>query len=347
MKAIIIFYTEERLKNTMRKLRRMVCAWSMMLVSVAPALAQENQKLALTNTPGMFNHLDLSVDLGTTGIGFDLAMPVGDYVQLRTGFDFMPKFHHNMSFKVQVGDPNEQDESQSSAKFERLANMLEGFTGYRVDDHIDMVGEPTFNNFKFLVDVFPFKNNKHWHFTAGFYLGSSKVAKACNTMEDMPSLMAVAIYNNMYDKISSGEGIIFNVGDYSLPIFNDPELEDRILSYGRMGIHVGDMRADKTPYMMVPDENNMVRTTIKVNPFRPYIGFGYGGKLLKGDDRYHVSFDCGMMMWGGTPKILTHDGTDLANEVENIRGKVGDYVDLIKVFKVYPVLQLRLTRRLF
>ena len=54
-----------------------------------------------------------------------------------------------------------------------------------------------------------------------------------------------------------------------------------------------------------------------------------------------------MMFWGGTPKILTHDGTDLANDVDHVRGKVGDYVKIIKAFKVYPVLSLRLTRKIF
>ena len=331
----------------MKKLNKIAWTWSFAIVSTISAYAQANHEYTLAKTQNLFNHLDLSVDLGTTGIGVDVATPVGDYVQLRTGFNFMPKFHHNMSFDVQVGDPDKQDDSQAKAKFERLANMLEGFTGYRVDNRIDMIGEPTFYNFNLLADVFPFKNDKRWHFTAGFSLGPSKIAKAYNTTEDMPSLMAVAIYNNMYDKISSGEGIIFNIGDYNIPIFNDPELEDRILNYGRMGIHVGDMRADQTAYMMEPDENNMVRTTIKVNSFKPYLGFGYNNRLLKNDDKYNISFDCGVLIWGGTPQILTHDGTDLAKEVKNIRGKVGDYVDLIKVFKVYPVLQIRVTRRLF
>ena len=328
----------------MQNLKRIVCACIIILASFIIAFAQKDQEHNLGGKIDFFNHLDLSVNLGMTGVGFDVAMPVGNYVQLRSGFDFMPRFHTNMSFGVQVGDPNEQDDG---TKFNRLADLLEGFTGYRVNNSIDMTGTPTFNNFKFLLDVFPFKNNKHWHFTAGFYLGSSKVAKARNTIEDMPSLMAVAIYNNMYDKIASGEGINLNFGDYNVPIFNDPELEDRILSYGRMGIHVGDFRANGKPYMMEPDANNMVRTTIKVNSFRPYLGFGYGGKLLKNNDDYNISFDCGVMMWGGTPQIITHDGTNLAKDVEHINGKVGDYVDLIKDVKAFPMIQLKVTRRLF
>ena len=56
-----------------------------------------------------FNHLDLSVSLGTSGIGFDLATPIGNYVQLRAGYEFMPGFHVGINFPVEVGgEPAEQ-----------------------------------------------------------------------------------------------------------------------------------------------------------------------------------------------------------------------------------------------
>ena len=119
----------------------------------------------------LFQHLDASVTLGSTGIGVDVSSPIGNYVNLRAGFDFMPHFHHDMTFEVQVGD----DPTQSEPKFRRLSGLLEGLTGYKVDNKIDMVGEPTFYNFKLLADVFPLKNNKKWHITAGFYIGSSKI----------------------------------------------------------------------------------------------------------------------------------------------------------------------------
>lgn len=98
---------------------------------------------------------------------------------------------------------------------------------------------------------------------------------------------------------------------------------------------------------MEPDANNMVSCKIKVNSFRPYLGFGYGGKLSNRSDRNWISFDCGFMFWGGTPKVLTHDGVDLAKDVTDISGRVGNYVSLFKCFKALPVLELRLTHRIF
>ena len=48
-------------------------------------------------------------------------------------------------------------------------------------EEVRMIGKPKMLNFKFLVDVFPFQENRHWHFTAGFYLGSSKIGTALTT----------------------------------------------------------------------------------------------------------------------------------------------------------------------
>lgn len=296
----------------------------------------------------IFQHLDASVSLGTTGIGFDVSSPIGNFVNLRAGYDFMPHFHYHMNFGVQVGD----NPAESDSKFQRLSGLLEGLTGYQVDNQIDMIGVPTFNNFKLLVDVFPLKDNKQWHVTAGFYIGPSKIAKAYNTTEDMPSLMAVGIYNNMYDRIKAGEALF---EDTYLPY----EMEEKVLNYGRMGIHVGDYSHDifdangqllhtkGEPYMMEPDGNAMAKASVKVNSFKPYLGIGYGGRLFKNNDNYHIAVDCGLLFWGGTPSIITHDGTDLAKDVENITGKVGDYVDLLKGFKVFPVLNVRFTKSIF
>ena len=291
---------------------------------------------------------------GSPGVGVDVAAPVGRSVSLRLGYAFMPSFKAKMTFGVQVGDSVESkfdsEGNRVETKFDRMANMLESLTGYQVDDRIDMLGRPAMHNFRLLADVTPFRN-KSWHFTAGFFFGPKRIARAYNTTEDMPSLVAVGIFNNMYDKAINWEPVTF--GGVSI----DPDLlYDKFAKYGRMNIHVGDFTHDMTdrngvehkkgePYQMVPDENSMVKATMEVNAFRPYLGFGYGGRLVKGCDDYWVSFDCGALFWGGTPHVYTHDGVDLTHDVENVTGSVGKYVDAIKVFKVFPVVELRLTRR--
>lgn len=304
----------------------------------------------------IFQHLDASVTLGTTGVGIDVSSPMGEYFQLRGGISVMPKFDYKMNFGVQVGETNDD------SKFNRLAGALESLTGYKVNNSVDMIGNPSWWNAHVLVDVFPFKENKHWHFTAGVFLGSSKVAKAYNTTEDMPSLLAVGIYNQMYERGIHFEPLVVLPDGRQWPdgdIGKQNEIYYLFKDYGRMGVHVGDYAYDVyddegnllhekgKPYMMEPDENGMVKVSVKTNAIRPYLGFGYGGRLLKGNDSYKISFDCGAMFWGGTPRVYTHDGTDLSKDVENIEGKVGTYVDLLKAFKVFPVLNVRITKTIF
>lgn len=308
----------------------------------------------------MFNHLDLGVTLGTTGIGLDAAMPVGDYVKLRTGFEVMPRFNYNMNFGVESFDGTGTSIDQST--FNRMADVLYGLTGFKVDQNITMKGKPTMWNFKFLVDVYPFKNNKHWHVTAGFHWGPSKIAEAVNAQEDSPSLFAVGMYNHIYD-VAYADWVL----DIPTPlietettgaVYMDPSMEKTILSMGRMGIPIGKYSHDMTDaqgnihkkgetYYMQPNENSMVSVDARTNSFKPYLGVGYEGRLIKGNDNYKIGFDAGVMFWGGTPSIITHDGTDLVHDVEDINGKVGDYVKLIKGVKAFPVLNLRITRRIF
>ena len=336
----------------------------------------------------IFQHLDVSLTLGTPGIGIDVASPIGNYVQVRAGYEFMPRFTKRMSFEMTInGQPAksyDEDGNRQETKFDKLKEFMYSFTGYDIEDHVDMIGKPTMNNFKFMVDVFPFKNNKHWHFTAGFYWGSSKFAEAENSTEAMVSLVSAGIYNKMYESAKNGDPLI-SFDPYQFPTLSGVSIQmpdqvrKKFLDYGEMGFVVGYLTHDITdaegnvlmsktmvdtkgntiqrPYIVAPDEDGMVRVTASSKSFKPYLGFGYGGNLVKKRDDWKISFDCGAMFWGGTPELVVYHGLklpdgsyrdiSLTEDVENIGGKVGSYVKLFKSLKVYPVLSLRITKRLF
>ena len=356
---------------------RKLCRYLFLTLTLSASLSAFGQDSSQPPTLKPFSHLDFSLTGGSTGLGFDVSMPINEVFSLRAGYAFMPHVNHTMHFSVDVGD----NPAESQRKFDKLSGLLEQLTGNKVDNAVDMVGKPTYWNWKLLVDVKPFRN-KHWHLTAGVYLGSREVAKAANSIEDMPSLMAVSIYNSIYYRALNDEPVVV-IGSTEL---YHPELQQKLVDYGRMSIAMGEYKHDvlysedvvtteggfvdgeylpagtvihhandpEDPqyragdtYRVVPDENSMVKAWAYAKRLKPYLGFGYGGRLLKKDDSWHVSFDCGAMFWGGTPEIVTHDGTDLINDVRNVRGKVGDYVDIIKKFQVFPVLNLRITKRLF
>ena len=306
-----------------------------------------------------FGSMEAAVTAGSTGIGFDVATPLGSRVRLRTGFDVIPHFDKIMKFNIQSFGTD--GTTIDDTKFEKMATFLESFTGYRADSKVEMIGKPTMWNFKLLVDVFPFRN-RHWHLTAGFYWGNSRVAEAVNSLDDAPSLVAVNMYNHLY-YIADQDINHFNM----IPLFKygtkeiylEPDMEEKLLEIGPMGIPLGTYTHDITDdegnvihqkgerYRMTPDANSQVSARVKVNSFRPYIGCGYEGRLLRNDPTVRIGFDAGLMFWGGTPDVSTHDGTSLTKDVENIGGKVGRYAAIFEDLKVYPVVNLRISKTIF
>lgn len=46
--------------------------------------------------------------------------------------------------------------------------------------------------------------------------------------------------------------------------------------------------------MMEPGDDGIVRAEVKMNAFKPYLGLGYGGRLLKDNDKFHIAVDLGV-----------------------------------------------------
>lgn len=335
-----------------------------------------------TSTFGYFNHLDLGINAGTTGVGIDLSAPVGSYVRMRAGFNYMPRVEVTSNFGVQIGDEVYQKTydpvtGERTDKLGKMMNYMYNMTGMRIKDNVDVDIKPTFYNTKVLVDVYPLRD-KRWHLTTGFYWGSKEIGRAVNSVEDAQTVTGVSMYNYIYDKVIDGNPNIF--GDL---ISITPDMLDQISpmfkNAGRMGMAVGRYRNDiygQVPkldewgfpmyddddnpiyeeaivhkkgslYMMTPDpEKGTVKCFAKAKPFKPYLGAGYSGPISK-DGLWNLDIDAGVLFWGGAPQIYTHDGTCFGRDIDTIEGKVGQYVDFISKFKVYPVIELRISRRLF
>jgi len=350
-----------------------------------------------------FKHLDLGVEVGTTGIGVQVATPLTQWARLRSGFTFMPGIEVPMTFGIQMLS---EDPSKSKQYFNKMSQLVDDNFGMKVKDEVNMIGKPAnFWNWNVIVDFYPLKNNKHWHISGGFYLGSSRIAKAYNRTEDMQSLLAVNIYNSIYEKFVNDRmnyymekgtdhyipEVLYEVKllDFSalgekFSVDTSPEIlqkmYDMMKKAGSMGVHLGDYNEDVLyaedvyidvddgdgnmtkvlvhqkgdvmhkagdPYILKPDAEGMVKADMHVNRFKPYLGIGYEGNLSKKSDRWKIAVDCGVLFWGGSPSVVTHEGVDLVHDVRDIGGKVGSYVEAIDCFKVYPMLNVRFTHRLF
>lgn len=314
--------------------------------TAAPQLQKTSQQSTLKRL-GIFNKLETGITLGTTGFGIELATPVTEWAKIRVGASFVPHFTVPLHFGI---SSYTDGTSVNSGNIGKIQDMMYKLSGYEMDDRIDVDGTPRMANYKFLVDVYPFRSDRRWHFTVGFYAGPRRIAKAVNTMEEMPSLLAMAMYNRLYDA-SQQPDFIENV--CTEPIFGnvyiDPEvayqLQQRLTEYGRLGVHLGDFK-DGTPYYMEPGKDGTMRADAFVNTMRWYGGLGYAASVSK-DGHWNIGFDLGVMFWGGAPRVVTNDGVNMTDDLENIRGKVGDYMKLMRGLKVYPTFEFKLTYTFF
>lgn len=132
------------------KTKYLFASVAMLFVASTASAGDENNNL--------FNHLSVGITAGTTGVGVDLGMPVGNYVQVRGGVSFMPKI--TLTTDLDIDAPQA--------------------TGFNIPSSIEVEGETNMVNGKLLFDLFPSKKSS-FHFTAGAYFGTSDVVKAYNT----------------------------------------------------------------------------------------------------------------------------------------------------------------------
>ena len=169
---------------------------------------------------------------------------------------------------------------------------------------------------KLLLDFYPFKTSS-FHLTAGAFFGGEEFANIVNKS----------------------------------PILKNPA------DYGTLGLIVG--TAPNPEYEIITDLKGNAKIKLKSNGFKPYLGLGFGRAVQK-NSRLGFSFDAGVKFWGepGVYAKARDFNNPLAQWEENHRFRyedlgskddkdLKDAFETIEKIKVYPILNLRLTYRIF
>ena len=53
------------------------------------------------------------------------------------------------------------------------------------------------------------------------------------------------------------------------------------------------------------------------------------------------------MFWGGKPSMVSPDGVNLTDDVSDIPGDMGSYVNFISKLKAFPVINFRFIKNIF
>ena len=381
--------------------------------------AMQAQEKTQSSDKNILNHMDIGVNVGSLGIGVDVAMPIGNYVRVRAGYNYMPRFTLHSDFNIEtrngsiqslISKANNIDAKLdqygvdiTQPQFKEYKDLLDKFreSNTELRDYVKTDMRPNLHQFKFMVDVLPFKNNKHWSFTAGFFVGPSDVGEAYNKDEEKLILEGIAAYNKLYVKYCQ-EGIKGSNG--STELHDGNRANDPFFKTGIAGFNLGKF-ADGDMALMVPNEDGTFSAEMKVSKVRPYLGFGYNMHLSK-NKKWKLNVDAGILFLCGKPNVYVDNiykidkrwsadawdnqadyeawkadqfdndsfdivrwnedydysnpdaqpmwlidepqqHVDILNDVHDIPGKVGDIVNTISKFKVYPNISATFSYRLF
>ena len=285
-----------------------------------------------------FQHLDLALSLGTSGIGIELASPICESAQVRIGYEFMPHFRRHKSFDVMVGnEPSRQYDETGCRKetdYDKVREMMYEEIGLDMLDHVDFTGRFTMQNFKFLVDIFPLYDNKKLHFTVGFYWGPSEFATMESDRGFNGTISCITYYNKKHAAASEGELIkSFGTAGINVGTFANNILD----ADGRMIHKAGE------PYKMTGGDQGTISIPVTSNSFKPYLGVGYTSQLLKKRKDIKFAVTGGVMFWGGTPSMYTPDGINITKDINH---KDWSSVNLISKLKVYPTIGIRIIKNI-
>lgn len=298
-----------------------------LLLSAAAAIQAQDKKSLFTcmAQKNILSHMDIGVNVGTVGVGIDVAVPVTDYVRIRAGYNYMPRFTFHSDFPIEtrggkklssfinkignIDDMLPQNVDLNWPYFKAEKELMEMYKNgdLKAKDYVSMNLTPNMHQFKFLVDVMPFKNNKHWSFTAGFFIGSTTMGEAINMQEETALLKAVSLYNDRYyyDYVLNEMKLKFVDGDGKEHSQGIGDITNFAQSNGMAGFPLGYF-ADGDKAMMVPGADNTVRAEMKVSKFRPYLGVGYNTHLSR-NKKWNLTVDAGVLFLCGKPQILVNN----------------------------------------
>ena len=310
--------------------------WAILFVlslSVAAQGQERRNMFSCMAERNILNHLDVGINVGTVGVGIDVALPVTDYARIRLGYNYVPRINFHSHFPIETRDGRSLASQLKDIDIEKeiqgagfdIHNLPEGAQNYvtmfnqirdDLSDDVTMGLKPNFSHFKFLVDVMPFKRNKHWSFTAGIFVGSSVVGEADNLERETKILQGVNAYNELYiqyaNKGFDGEGTyLFWGGDMR---------NDSFFRRGVAGFPLGRF-SDGEKAMMIPGEDATVHAEMEVSKVRPYVGLGYNTHLSR-NKRWKLNVDAGVLILCGTPRVYVDnvykiDDDELVLDVDN------------------------------
>lgn len=164
----------------------LLCTFCLSAISVH-LQAQEKQE----NKLGYFNSISIGANVGTTGYGFDIATPIGQYLALRAGITIMPNISYSDEVDVDIDYHLPDINTPSSMEIEGGIGRTAG---------------------EVLLNLYPFKRSSFF-ITGGAVFGGDKLIKLKGHSDELADFMQY-ITNSVNGATLPG----IEIGDYTIPV---------------------------------------------------------------------------------------------------------------------------------
>lgn len=257
-----------------------------------------------------FKELGASLELGTTGIGVNLSLPVvTDHLVVSVGYNF-PSFSYSKDVNVGNGYVNKQIQKVIDAAPDKGIKLIDRLGA-------DVEAKLNFSNFKVMLQYYPTTQSSFYVAAGAFFGGGEMInlsgqvdANAWKTYEE-----AVAINNTLPAEKRSADlnnAMCFNIGDQT--------------------------------FLIRPEDKGHIEAKFKTNSVKPYVGIGFGNSIPQ-KNRCGFQMELGAY-YQGSPAL--ESAQEIPYDIEAIWQKdLADTKDMIKKFAWYPQLTFRITGRLF
>ncbi len=278
-----------------------------------------------------FENLSFGVELGTNGIGVELAMPViTNRVVFVAGFN-APTLAYPMVETEDLGELNaEIDKINSNLASHAIADRV----NTRFSD-ITISATPMLNlsTAKLLLELYPFENAS-LHITAGAYFGMGDDFISVEMASDQKFWSDYQALQSEIDGFNAKYG-----ADGTTPV---PGYEDHNLSLPAFAL------GDKTFEIGEKNDAAHLKAAVQVNKIRPYLGIGFGRSVPK-KHHWGLQLELGVL-YQGNPMIVSDNIVEStsAQTIDLLKDVPARYLELLDQHKVFwPHASLKLVYKIF
>lgn len=265
-----------------------------------------------------FNSLSFGVELGTTGVGVELAMPlVTDHMVFKLGFN-APSLSYGFSTTMPMDQVNATVDN-INAQLQQLG--LPEHIDTRMPD-MELSLRPVLNlsTAKLMLEYYPFRKSS-FHITAGAYFGMGDNFLSATLSADRAAWDSYTALRDEVDRLNAAYGGVEGYSEYS----------------------IGDIRyslGDRSFEIAEQDGTGSFDAEILVRRVRPYLGLGFGRSVPKG--HFGFQFDVGVW-YHGAPVLSSSNEVAYDPSAEVLLDDISQLDELV----LYPQVSLRLIYKIF